>query len=76
VVRWIGEPEWIARPPKEGAAKTAGRTAVRVVRMVEAFIFSMVGRSWRVKVVRIVFVEGGTVRSEGKMGYICYCSTW
>lgn len=43
--RWMGEPEWIARPPKELLAK-AGRTAARVVKMVEAFIFGIVG-SWR-----------------------------
>jgi hypothetical protein len=35
--RWMEEPEWIARPPKELLAK-AGRTAARVVKMVEAFI--------------------------------------
>ena len=41
----MGEPEWMARPPKELLAK-AGRTAARVVKMVEAFIFGIVG-SWR-----------------------------
>ena len=44
----MGEPEWMARPPKEspleravGTAK-AGRTAARVVKMVEAFILVFV----------------------------------
>jgi hypothetical protein len=48
--RWMEEPEWIARPPKELLAK-AGRTAARVVKMVEAFIFLMA-----VEVGGIVFV--------------------
>lgn len=46
--RWIGEPELMARPPKEspveracGAAK-AGRTAASVVKMVVAFILALV----------------------------------
>jgi len=40
--RWMGEPEWIARPPKELLAK-AGRTVARVVKMVEVFIFCIGG---------------------------------
>ena len=48
--RWMGDPEWIARPPKEeglvelmvGAAK-AGRTAAKVVKIVETFILTNVG---------------------------------
>jgi hypothetical protein len=44
VVRWTGEPEWIARPLKEGLLAKAGRTAVKVVKTVEAFIFLMVVR--------------------------------
>jgi hypothetical protein len=41
VVRWMGEPEWIARPPKEGLLAKAGRTAVKVVKTVEAFVLLM-----------------------------------
>jgi hypothetical protein len=49
--RWMEEPEWIARPPKEGLLAKAGRTAARVVKMVEAFMFLMA-----VEVGGIVFV--------------------
>jgi hypothetical protein len=77
--RWIGEPEWIARPPKEeglvelmvGRAK-AGSTAARVLKMIEALIL-MLGWKTDRKLVMMCLLNVRVWDEEGRYDKYMSC---